>query len=164
MTLLANTSCLVTEGLEPRETEPPPTNSWPRIIQDSISPKNTTPVVTTGDVQCLPVDLAIGKVADENTEQDLSVRVFVDGEFKDQTVILKTSDSTKAVERLGPTYTFLPSQWCRGFHVVRVLVADGEFAKSGAFDALRDPANHGLVECVWAVDTSACPDGAGSCR
>jgi hypothetical protein len=160
MAFLATTSCLVTEDLQPYVPPDPPVNTWPRIIEASVSPKNSQPVVPSIDgFKCNELPLSLGTLADENPADDLYVRTFVDGEIKDQAFIVSTDN----VERIGYTFTFLPGEWCKGYHVVKVLIADGQFSTSGAFDELQDPSKHGMVSYVWAVNTSACSNGVGQC-
>ncbi|MGC4114078.1 MAG: hypothetical protein QM765_05350 [Myxococcales bacterium] len=148
----------MTDPLEVYQPPAPPTNVWPRIVEASATPPNWTPVVPTGELSCDWVKLSIGTFSDENEEDNLRIRLFVDGEVADQALRNKTGE----IDRLGYDYTLKPEKLCRGYHVVKVLVADGPWAESGGFDQVEG-VDRGTASYTWAVNTSTCSNGAGDC-
>jgi len=163
MALLTTASCLVTDDLQAREPPDPPVNTWPRVVESSATPSNWVRYVPKSDDPCAPFDLSIGKFADPDVNDTLYVHAFVDHAFIAQDV--KPPSGT--VERIGYTYKFDPKSYCQGYHVVKVLVADGRFAQEGDFDALETTdggTDRGVASYTWAVDTSQCVLGGGPCR
>jgi len=164
---LWTTGCLVTDGLDPRVDPPVPENSWPRIVEESVTPTNWVPIVPIANVDCQEVKLIIGKVSDENLTDEIYVRWFVDydtggGPFKVPRAQGRIRPSGQA-ERLGTNYSFVPEEWCKGYHVVKVLVADGPFDQASKDFDVVEGADRGVASYSWAVDTSGCSNGLGQC-
>ena len=168
MGLWTTTSCLVTDELEPRIDPPSPENSRPRFVEGSISPKNWQPIVPVNDYECRNPKFSIGTVIDANVNDTLYVRWFADYDASPGAAKAVTKEGTippsGAEARAGGDYLEweLPlAQYCAGYHMVKVLVADRQFLATTEKDAVDDKT--GTASYAWAVDISRCVNAKGPC-
>ncbi|HEY3450089.1 MAG TPA: hypothetical protein VGK67_27295 [Myxococcales bacterium] len=144
-----------------RQVLPTP-DAGPHVIAldpDSMAPPNDQCLEPIGLPDCSELRLLAGAVIDDDVNENLYVRWFVDGDFKDQALL--SPAQPPSTRRLGPSFSFLPQPYARAAHVVKVVVSNG-FSQTG--DSTQLAEGKTSAEWTWCVDTTKCENGAGAGR
>ncbi len=157
MMLLASTSCLITDPIEGRTPPPPATNHPPRIPKAAVEPLNWSRIVVPNDCK---VTLSVGYVEDDDLNDTLSVRWFVDWDPSPgalNTYVGGTIDPSGSVERINTGVTTYPlTIKSPGVHVVTMVLSDG--FSSLPTDSATPQAGRDVTSVSWTIDASAATD------
>lgn len=142
--LALSTSCLVVDSLEEQETTHSPGNMPPRILEETVEPKNGSVIFP----ESCALLLSIGAVEELDLTDELMARWFVD----EKLLSSHRLPAQDEIVRPGPSYAFEVARHTPGMHVVLVSISDG-FADGEDLRAARE--GKAVVSYEWAIDTSA---------
>lgn len=165
---LLSTGCLITDVLEERPVDPPVPNSAPHVEEASLSPPPWQIVSLgseAGGASGCRETLRVGVVADEDVEDLLMARWFIDYWENTSPVEDYRFPNTGKPQRIGPSFVVTPETFLksdperrRTTHVVMVVISDG--FESGS-DFTLPMEGKAAVTYTWTVDTTeaaSCPD------
>ena len=174
---VATTGCLSIDDLVARPETPPAVNHPPRFQRSSITPL-TTKVVEPGPELNCQIDLKAGVVVDEDVNDELQARWFIDYDpgaetrarppiftggidrnitldvFNFDGLIKIVIPTTGRAERISDSmrFTFHTNRFPKGPHIVTLMVSDG-FTPN-----FQDPqevaAGYGADFVEWFIDTT----------
>ncbi|MDR0967188.1 MAG: hypothetical protein LBM75_11955 [Myxococcales bacterium] len=142
---LSTAACLVTEALEEQEALPPAENWAPRIVEETVAPRNGAVLAP----QDCAIHLSIGAIEERDLADELTARWFIDGVLRASQRLPVQSDE---VLRPGPNFTFKVASHTPGMHVVLVAISDG-FADGEELRSALE--GRSVVSYEWSIDTSA---------
>ena len=168
MTLaIVPSGCLVTDVLEERPGYDAGSNHPPRLEEASVTPPHWEIVRLRKDgldedSSGCQKTLRIGVVHDEDVDDALVARWFIDYWDDDRIIEEDKLAKTGKPERIGPDFAISPARFEQpGIHVVMVVVSD-EFA--GGSDFTQPMEGKAAVSQTWTVDTTEsgnCPTPDG---
>lgn len=151
-------ACLPFE-LYPVEEPPPPANYPPVIVDGSISPRDSyVDLRRETDFQC-SVELVIGGVVDEDLDDVLEARWYVDYDFTEgaSNGLWKRNvlDNRDQPGRLVPSFPFNVNDpyATPGIHVVEVVISEASNFVDGQSRAVFDDAL--VATHRWVIDVPA---------